>query len=376
MENIEESKERLIGEIEALKNRLEALEQLSIFNEALLATIPFGMDVVSESGDILFLNEKLKTIFGENALKQKCWQLYRDDKKQCANCPLKTHIRIGETKTIESEGCLGGKTLLITHTGTIYNNKKAVMEIFQDITERKKAEKALKELDERKSGFVANVSHEFKNPLAIIKESMQLVIDGVTGEVNPKQKEALESGKKTIERLIRLVSDLLDLSKIEAGKMDMKIEKIDISSLAEDILATYKMEFSKKQIIFKKDIPMNIGFLWGDHDKISQAIINILNNSIKFTPVGGSIAFKIEGSEKDVRFEISDTGHGIPKEYIQKIFDKFERVTAERQEGTGLGLPITKDIVELHKGKIWVESESGKGSKFIFSLPRDLRVPG
>lgn len=388
MENKEETKEQLIEEIKVLRSRLEELKdseskcaratkvlgETNLFNEALVATIPFGMDIVSEDGDVLFMNEKLKIIFGENSLKQKCWELYKDDKTQCVDCPLKTHVNIGETKTIESKGCFDGKTLLITHTGMLYNNKRAVMEIFQDITERKKAEEALKELDKRKSDFVANVSHEFKSPLAVIKESMELVIDGTAGEVNPKQKEILERGKRTIERLIRLVFDLLDLSKIEAGKIEIKREKVDILLLAEDILSAYETELSKKRIIFKKDIPADIGFLWADHDKISQAIINILNNSIKFTLAGGSIAFKVEGSDKNISFEISDTGPGIPKEYFQKIFDKFERITAEKQEGTGLGLPIAKDIVELHKGKIWVESEVGKGSKFIFTLPRDLRM--
>ena len=110
--------------------------------------------------------------------------------------------------------------------------------------------------------------------------------------------------------------------------------------------------------------------MWADKDKLTQVVINLLSNAIKYTPDKGNVAVKLEGSEKEIQFEISDTGAGIPKEDYGKIFDKFERITAEKQEGTGLGLPIARDIVELHRGKIWVESELGKGSKFIFTLPK------
>jgi signal transduction histidine kinase len=241
------------------------------------------------------------------------------------------------------------------------------------LRELKEANEKLKELDKRKSAFVANVSHEFKNPLAVIKESLEIALDGLVGEMSPQQKEIIIPAKSNIERLIRLVTDLLDLSKIEAGKMEMRRTEFDIVALVNEILSSYERELSKKQLVLKKDIPPGIGLVWADRDKLSEVIINLLNNGIKYTPSPGQLIIKLEGTEKEIRFEISDTGPGIPGEYLEKIFDKFERITAEKQEGTGLGLPIAKDIVGLHKGKIWVESEVGKGSKFIFTLPRDLR---
>jgi len=241
------------------------------------------------------------------------------------------------------------------------------------LQELKSANEKLKELDKRKSAFVANVSHEFKNPLTTIKESLSLVVDGAAGEINSKQKKVLTTGKDNIERLLRLVMDLLDLSKIESGKMEMKREEIDLVSLVNGIVSQYEGEISKKKQAFKKDIPQKLGSIWADKDKLTEVIINLLSNAIKYTPSGGNITVKLEEKEKEVRFEISDTGPGIPKEHFQSVFDKFERITAEKEEGTGLGLPIAKDIIELHKGKIWVESESGKGSKFIFVLPRDFR---
>jgi PAS domain S-box-containing protein len=246
---------------------------------------------------------------------------------------------------------------------------KEILCVGNDISDIKKAQELLKEMDARKSDFVANVSHEFKNPLGVIRESVSQVIEGLAGEVNAKQKETLLMAKNNTERLIRLVTDLLDVSKIEAGKMKLKLEKIDIKSLANDILKTYEKEFSKKQLSIKKYIPQNIGFIRADRDKLEEVIVNLLSNAMKYTPPGGCVTIKIAEAGNKMRFEISDTGPGIAKENFDKLFDKFERLTAEKEAGTGLGLPITKDIVELHKGKIWVESELGKGSKFIFTLP-------
>jgi signal transduction histidine kinase len=225
-------------------------------------------------------------------------------------------------------------------------------------------------LAKRKSSFVANVSHELKNPLGIIRESISLILDKFAGEVNEKQREILEMGKRGTDRLIRLVSNLLDLSQIAAGKMKLKEEEINLDILVEEVLKIYEREISKKQLVLKKEISPNIGTAQGDQDKLTEVIINLLSNAIKYTPKDGNIAVKLEGSEREIRFEIADTGPGIPAEQIEEVFDKFFRIIAEKQEGTGLGLPIAKDIIELHKGRLWVESEVGKGSKFIFTLPR------
>jgi len=247
--------------------------------------------------------------------------------------------------------------------------ERIILLAIEDITERKVTEKLLQELAKRKSSFVANVSHELKNPLAVVRESMSLILDKFAGEVSEKQKEILVIGKRSIDRLIRLVSNLLDLSQIAAGKMKLKEEEIHLNVLVEEVLKTYGGEILEKQLVLKKEIPSNIGTVVGDRDKLTEVMINLFNNAIKYTPAG-SITIKLEGSATEVRFEISDTGPGIPQEYLGKIFDKFERILAEKQEGTGLGLPIAKDIIELHKGKLWAESEAGKGSKFIFTLPR------
>lgn len=239
--------------------------------------------------------------------------------------------------------------------------------------ELEKMNAELKRLDEAKSKFVAMVSHEFKNPLTTIKESLSLMADGITGEVNPKQKKMLDVASRTVARLARLVMDVLDISKIEAGRMDIHYDDVNIQSLIDEVVTAYTIKCASKQQQLIQKIPENIGDLCADYDKLSQVLINLLNNAIKYTPEGGTITITVNGSSSEVLFEVADNGPGISDENLGKIFDKYERIGAEKEEGTGLGLPIAREIVILHKGKIWVESELGKGSRFKFIIPRDLR---
>ena len=278
----------------------------------------------------------------------------------------------------ENENMLhSGERVWISWTNKALSDKKGsakeILCVGNDISKIKEAEELLRQMDERKSAFVANVSHEFKNPLGVIRGALSFILDGLSGEVNEKQKQMLEMAKRNTERLIRLVTDLLDISKIEAGKMKLKKERINIASLVEEVIAANSGEISRKRLILKKEFSKDAGLVWADNDKLTEVIINLLSNAVKYTPPGGRITIGLSGSKKKVRFEISDSGPGIARKDFYKLFDKFERLTAEKQEGTGLGLSITRDIIELHKGKIWVESELGKGSKFIFVLPKYLR---
>ncbi len=232
------------------------------------------------------------------------------------------------------------------------------------------ANEKLKEIDKRKSAFVANVSHEFKSPLAIIQESLILVYDGTAGPINPKQKELLGKGKMIVERMNRLVTDLLDLSQIESGKMQVKTEQFDLKALVNEILSMYEIEIAKKNLVLTWDMPSKSLLVYSDRDRLSEVVINLLNNAIKYTPSGGNIVIGLSQSETEASFQVSDNGLGISKDDLERIFDKFERIHGERQEGTGLGLPIAKDIIELLGGRIWVESQPGCGSKFIFTLPK------
>lgn len=239
--------------------------------------------------------------------------------------------------------------------------------------ELEKHNEELKRVDEAKSHFVAMVSHEFKNPLATIKESLSVISDGVAGEVNPKQKRMLDVASRTVARLVRLVVDMLDISKIEAGKMELRRENVDLRALIDEIVAAYEPKCVMKRQTLRQEIPPGIGAVYADPDKLSAVVINLLNNAIKYTPEGGEVSIHLNGSSSEVLIEIADNGPGIAKDNLYKVFDKYERIGAEKEEGTGLGLPIAQEIVKLHKGRIWVESELGKGSHFKFVIPRDLR---
>ncbi|MDP2912174.1 MAG: hybrid sensor histidine kinase/response regulator [Candidatus Omnitrophota bacterium] len=243
-------------------------------------------------------------------------------------------------------------------------------EIAAKKSELEAANRKLQQLDKIKSDFVSNVAHEFRTPLTIIKGNVDLVNKGGLGSVAPAQKEMLDSAINIVNRLSRLVNDLLDISKIESGKMELKKEPLDINAIIEENLVIFDKTIKDRKQRLQKDLAKDIPMINADKDKVTQVFVNLLSNAMKYTPESGQISIKTVNLEKEIMVEISDTGEGVAPDNLDKIFDKFTRVTAERKEGTGLGLPIAKDIVSLHKGRIWVRSEFGKGSQFYFTLPK------
>ena len=248
--------------------------------------------------------------------------------------------------------------------------EKLQKEIAAKKVELEAANRKLQQLDKIKSDFVANVAHEFRTPLTIIKGNVDLVNKGRLGPVAPSQKEMLDGAINIVNRLSRLVNDLLDISKIESGKMELKKEPVGMNEIIEENLAVFDKMIKDKKQILRKDLARDLSKISADKDKVTQVFLNLLSNAIKYTPESKEIAVKTVNLEKEIMVEISDSGEGVAPENFDKIFDKFIRVTAEKKEGTGLGLPIAKDIVNLHNGRIWVKSELGKGSQFYFTLPK------
>jgi signal transduction histidine kinase len=227
----------------------------------------------------------------------------------------------------------------------------------------------MQELSTRKTSFVSNVAHEFKNPLHVIVSSMSIFLNGTAGSFSEEQKELLYSSKNTADRLNRLVMNLLDISKIESGVIKLEKQEVNIKDLVEEITKTYEMQLEQKKLSLNKNFDTQINTIFADRDKLTEIIINLLNNAINYTPDNGTITINVKKVNSNMQFEVCDSGKGIPKEYLEKIFDKFERIKGEKAEGTGLGLPIAQDLVLMHKGKIWIESEPNNGSKFIFTIP-------
>ena len=275
---------------------------------------------------------------------------------------------------IRQKGFEQGLPLVIHNAISAFKRDKERERLQKEVAAKKieleAANKKLKELDRIKSDFVANVAHEFRTPLTIIKGNVDLVVKGGLGEVTSQQKEMLDGAKNVANRLARLVNDLLDISKIESGKMKLREDLININKIIEENLPGFTKMIKDRKQTLKKELAIDMPDIKADMDKITQVFVNLLSNAIKYSPEQGSIVVKSVNLENEIMVEVSDTGEGVSPENLDTIFDKFTRVTAEKKEGTGLGLPIAKDIVVLHKGRMWVKSEIGKGSQFYFTLPK------
>lgn len=232
-----------------------------------------------------------------------------------------------------------------------------------------------KRLANLKLDFLSNISHELKNPLSTVRESVSVILDGLTGEVDSNKKRILGIAIRNIDRLGRLLGSLLDLAKLEAGKTSINRSYIDLKKLISECIDFIKPSAETKGIKIKVGFSMKYSKVWADWDRIAQVINNLLNNALKFTPKGGRIGIGVKEKDDKVFIWVQDSGIGIKKEDLPKLFNKFERLSArkEKAEGTGLGLAICKEIVEVHRGRIWAKSRLHKGSKFNIMLPKDLR---
>lgn len=229
-----------------------------------------------------------------------------------------------------------------------------------------------RELKRLKDEFVSTVSHELRTPLSISTEGINLVLDGITGAVSEQQKEILQTAKDNLSRLAAIINDLLDISKIEAGKISLNRRLIDFGSLVEHFAGVYQKVLSTKKQTIEVSLPSAPFLLYADRDKIIQVLTNLLNNAHKFTPEGGKIEVVLAVQDGQFLCSVKDNGPGITQEDMAKLFSKFEqfgRTYGPGMKGTGLGLSIAKALVELHGGKIWAESRPGEGTSFLFTLP-------
>lgn len=229
------------------------------------------------------------------------------------------------------------------------------------------------ELDEIKSGFVATVSHELKTPLAAMNMSLRLIQDQRVGELNAEQKKLTTAMKDEVKRLLKMVNELLNLSKIESGGEVYMYQEISVDELIDASVTPMLMQFEQKKINFTISVEDNLPKLKLDVNKIAWVIINLLNNAVRYSGEGGVISLSVSRENDYIKFSIKDNGVGIKPEFLDKIFRKFVQVDKSNStgqfKGVGLGLAIAKEFIEAHKGNIFVKSEYGKGSEFAFTLP-------
>ena len=247
-------------------------------------------------------------------------------------------------------------------------------EILQKNADLEKINQDLNRLNQLKSNFLSVASHELRTPLAIVQETCSLILEERIGVLNDKQRMFLENIKTQTDRLLRTVTDLLDLTKIEAGKLELHKTFVEVADWAERIIAFFQVHAREKKIQLISRITALLGQIYMDEDKMIQVLTNFLGNAIKFTPEGGTITISVLDKEDQIEVKINDTGIGIPTEDIPKIFNRFQQAEHQEsvylQKGTGLGLVIAKEIVNMHQGEVGVSSQTGVGSTFWFRLPR------
>jgi signal transduction histidine kinase len=222
-----------------------------------------------------------------------------------------------------------------------------------------------------KSEFLANMSHELRTPLNAIIGFSEVLVDRMFGELNEKQDEYLKDIFASGQHLLSLINDILDLSKIEAGRMELESSDFDLPGAINNALILVRERASRRGITLGHSVDERLGPIRGDERKVKQVLLNLLSNALKFTPEGGRIDVSAEVRDGDAEVSVKDTGVGIAPEDQEAVFEEFRQVgTADKKvEGTGLGLALSRKFIELHGGKIWVTSTVGAGSTFTFTLP-------
>ncbi|MBN1956248.1 MAG: GAF domain-containing protein [Anaerolineae bacterium] len=238
--------------------------------------------------------------------------------------------------------------------------------LFRDIT-------AIVEADRAKSDFVSTVSHELRTPMTSIKGYADLVLMGAVGELTEQQQHFIGIIRNNANRLTSLVNDLLDISRIETGRIELDLKAVHVFEIVDQMVSMLQGRAQEKEIALTHDVGDDLPEVWGDDARIAQILTNLVGNAIYYTPVGGSVHVSAAVTDNEMlRVAVTDTGIGIAEENLTKIFGRFFRADdplVQETPGTGLGLPITASLVEMHQGKIWVDSELGKGSTFYFTLP-------
>lgn len=352
------------------------IEQEKIQYAALLGGIGDGMIAFDPEGKIVMMNKQAEELLGWTAKEvfgKKISDLIpmQDEKGQ----PLKAEKR-PLTQTLKQRKKISGRAyyvakdkkalpVAITVSPIIFDGDLAgAIEIFRDITQEM-------EVDRMKSEFISTVSHELRTPLTGIREGITQVHEGFFGPINEEQKDFLNISLSELDRLTTIINDLLDIAKIEAGKLALRKSWVEGKQLVGDLILRYQSMMKNKGITVRTLLPQEEIRVFMDREKVFQVLTNLVSNAYKFTPEGGEIVMQIQKDDESVQFSVRDSGVGIEPENLGKIFDRFVQVGQEgaKARGTGLGLPISKNLVEMHCGRIWVESEYGKGSVFHFSIP-------
>ena len=371
---------RLAGEFNSMVAKLKSYRDLNVGkivaekrkSEAIIQSIADGIVVVDAELKVTDINPtaaKLLDIERAGALDRHFLEVLRSEKllnyiRESVETGSPPKIDEGENVFTVQEGDKRRHYLFsITPVKTEAGSMLGVVMLLRDVT-------TLKELDRLKSEFVMTASHELRTPLTSMGMSIDLLREGAVDKLNDKEQQLLSAAHEELERIKALVNSLLDLSKIEAGKIEMEFDRVAVQLLFEKAVSTLITQANDKEVELSFSLPSALPQVKADGNKITWVLTNLIANALRYTSSGGRIQLFAEHLGPQVHLAVSDDGAGIPYEYQSKIFEKFVQVEKDKTvHGSGLGLAICKEIVRAHGGTIWVDSLPGEGSTFTFTLP-------
>ncbi len=334
-----------------------------------------GIVIVGQDRNVRFANPTAEKLFGRKA-------------GQLLGAPFGLPLVSSESTEIDIPRSDGKPRVAEIRLSEIeWEGKVAYLAMLRDLTElhgllagKRRRTEDLRRADQVKDDFIANVSHELRTPLATISNVLSNALAGVWGNLSPEARDGLLMGQTNAKRLGNIVSNMLDVSTIRAGRVVLERSLVDISALILSVIESCHLNATERglSLICDQDLEQERQEVFCDPDKVVQILNNLVGNALKFTNAGGAVSVAVKNGHDDVQISIADTGLGIAEEELQVIFDRFQQLDRSYgggEKGTGLGLAIAKELVELHQGEIWVESEVGKGTTFTFTLPKECRQP-
>jgi PAS domain S-box-containing protein len=330
---------------------------------------------VSLDGHFIYVNKAWRDALGytdKELEKLKLWDIIQPDSLQHCEKVFRKVIQ-GQTEFVETAFVAkNGKVIFVEGNANLYSRENKVMAtrgIFRDTTERKLAEEKLRKIDQMKTEFLSNISHELRTPLQSISGFTKLLMNGQVPD-RATQQEFFQIIDRETQHLGNLINGLLDMSRLESGRFQVNKRLIPIRETVIDSIKTFYSIVQEKNITLNEEIPSDLPEMEADGERIRQVIMNLLSNAIKYNDPGGTVTIKAEKHPEELIFQVADGGIGMSPETMKHLFERFYRAEDKQgRSGTGLGLYITKQIVEAHGGHIWVESHLNKGSTFSFNLP-------
>jgi len=374
LRSLEAAHAEQVNQLQTLKEMAKVVEAEKQRIEGILLNITDGVVVVDSDEKILMINPVAENILGLSAQQALGKRMREVIRREHLLTILKKVSSGGESWHKELELFSADETTMHTlrsSTAVVEDSQGkmvGLLSVLQDVAKQK-------EIDRQKLEYFAKVTHELRSPLVAMDKSLQVILSGVAGQLNLDQQGFIESISRNAKRLQALINDLLDLAKIEAGKMQIIQEEISVTKIIDEAVQMFGAWAQAKGVTLDKRCSVDLPSVKADFNRLIQVINNLVSNSLKFTPQGGRItlAAQLSPQEGFVEISVEDTGVGIPEEVLPKVFERFYQVPGQVRTdvaGTGIGLTVAKEIVELHGGKIWVESEVGKGSRFKFTLPK------